>query len=115
MPAANPPRWITIINAPFDYFWPDRSAVTAYRANGEFLVKAEVADYAVSHGYAIDGKPKASRARSTKGKSPRRQKSSKAKGDAATTDHGTDARMAGPGVATDDRAPVRSAVDPAAG
>lgn len=115
MPADNPPRWITIINAPFDYYWPDRSAVTAYRANGEFLVKAEVADYAVSKGYAVEGKPKASTARSSKGRSPRRRKSATPKADAAAPVTGPDTSLAGANLADDDRAPVRGAVDPASG
>jgi len=59
-------RWITIIKAPFDYPWPDRSAITAFTATGEQFVKDEVADFAVRKGYALEGKANAS-ARSVKG------------------------------------------------
>jgi len=66
-------RWITIIKAPFDYRWPDRSAITAFSATGEHMVKDEIADFAVKSGYAIEGKADPT-VRSTKGKRPRRAK-----------------------------------------
>jgi hypothetical protein len=65
-------RWITIIKAPFDYRWPDRSAITAFSETGEHMVKDEIADFAVRSGYAIEGKADPS-VRSTKGKRPRRR------------------------------------------
>jgi len=42
-------RWITIIKAPFDYRWPDRSAITAFSATGEHMVKDEIADFLPPH------------------------------------------------------------------
>lgn len=64
------PRWINIIGAPFDYEWPGRSAVTHFSANGDFMVKDEVADFAVKRGYALEGKTDQA-SRSRKGKTPR--------------------------------------------
>lgn len=121
MPAVNPPRWITI-RQPFDYRWPDRSALTAYNEPGEYMVKAEVADYAVGKGFATEGKADGSDAKSPKGKHPRKAKSkatkaaepAKAAGDAAATDNGSNQGMAGKAVSAPDSADVRGAVDSAA-
>lgn len=112
MPAENPPRWITIIKAPFDYYWPDRSAVTCFRETGEFFEKAEICDYAVANGYALEGRDSSSRTRSRKGKTSRR-KSAKPKTDAGP-DKANDAGMGGTGVAADDRAGAGRAVAAAA-
>lgn len=67
------PRWINIIGAPFDYYWPDRSAVTHFSENGDFMVKDEVADFAVKRGLALEGK-KDGASRSLKGKTAPRKR-----------------------------------------
>lgn len=59
-------RWITVLT-PFDYRWPDRTAITAFTVTGEHMVKDEIADFAVAKGYAIDGKINFA-VRSTKGR-----------------------------------------------
>lgn len=124
MPAANPPRWITV-RKPFDYRWPDRSAMTVYREAdlGEHLVKAEVADYAVAGGYASEGKLDGSEAEAPKGKRGKkatssrtaRPKAAKPSADAAAADDGTDASLAREDLPPDDSAAPGSAVDTDAG
>jgi hypothetical protein len=47
-------RWITI-RQKFDYYWPGRTAITAY-VPAEIRVLDEVADFAVAKGYATEGK-----------------------------------------------------------
>lgn len=103
------PRWITVTKAPFDYRWPDRSAISAFTQNGEFFVKDEIADFAIENGYAREGKAKGSKARSTKGKTPRR-KSAKAMANAAA-DTGSSPRVDEPHLADDDRPDVQLPVD----
>lgn len=112
MPADAKPRWITLHKAPYD-FYHSRGAVSCIRETGEHLVPAAMADDAVNRGYATEGKAKGSTTRSTKGKSPRKRKGAKAKADAAANP-GSNASLAGTNLATDDRAPVRRAVDAAA-
>lgn len=70
------PRWITV-RKPFDYHWPGRSAVTAFREDhlGDHFVKDEVADFAVREGYADEGKSDEA-SRSSKGKRPKNAKAS---------------------------------------
>jgi hypothetical protein len=69
-------RWITV-RRPFDFHWPSR-AITAFSEAhlGEHLVKDEVADFAVSGGYATEGKTDAS-VRSSKGAGKHRAKKGK--------------------------------------
>jgi hypothetical protein len=114
MPADAMPRWITV-RKPFDYRWPGRAAVTAFREAdlGEHLVKAEVADFAVGNGYATDGKLDGS-ARSRKG----RRRAARPKKDAApaeAADTGTVAPVDNPAAADVDRAADRPPVDDHAG
>lgn len=47
-------RRIDIVRAPFDYEWPKVQAVTHFTQKGRFLVKDEVADFAVRKGYATE-------------------------------------------------------------
>jgi len=68
------PRWITV-RKPFDYHWPGRAAITAFREDhlGEHFVKDELADFAVAAGYATEGKvDEAARSRKGNGGKPRR-------------------------------------------
>ena len=105
MPADARPRWITVRKA-FDYHWPGRSAVTAFRDPGEYMVKAEVADFAVDHGHATEGKADGSEARSRKGKTPRGKRAkAAAKGSAAAkaADNRRDDAVAEPDMAVPDR------------
>jgi len=104
-------RWITI-RQPFDYRWPGRSAITAYSRPGEFLVKGEVADFAVSRGFATEGKADGSEARSSKGRRTRRRKDAKATPDVAASDHGSNTGVDGAGLADHDRPDVQLPVDP---
>lgn len=125
MPADNKPRWITV-RKPFDYRWPDRSAMTAYTEAdlGEHYVKAEVADFAVAGGYASEGKLDGSEAKAPKVKRKRAKRPSSTRtaapkpatpsADAAAADNGSNAGMAGSDLAAADSAEVRGAVDPAA-
>lgn len=119
MPAANPPRWITVRKVPYDYHWPGRSAMTSFGEAGEYLVKAEVADDAVGRGFASEGKADGSEAKSTKGKRPRKAKATRAtKSAKPTTDAGTNAgknaRVGGANLAADDSAGTGEPVAPAA-
>lgn len=104
-------RWINITKAPFDYRWPDRPAITAYREAGDHFVKDEVADFAIGKGYATEGKANAS-SRSTKGKTRRRRKEASP---ASTADTGPAKRVDNPGSADDDRTADRQSVDNDAG
>lgn len=113
MPAHNPPRWITVIKAPFNYYWPDRSAVSCVRETGETFEKAELCDYAVSNGYAIEGRGAGSKTRSRKGKSPARPKRVTAKRDAGP-DKRYGAGMGRADLAADDSAGAGQPVAPAA-
>lgn len=109
-------RWITIIPAavPFDYRWPDRTALTAFTAPGEYLVKDEVADYAVGRGFATEGKAKGSTTRSTKG-GTRRRRSSKPRADATAANHRRAAPVGRPDVPDDGGAADGPAMGPGAG
>lgn len=81
-------RWITV-RQPFNYHWPDRSAVTHFKEPGDQFVKDEVADFAVKKGYATEGKVDGS-SRSSKGGKPKVRKA-RAKKDAPpveAADHG---------------------------
>lgn len=71
-------RWITVLT-PFDYRWPDRTAITAFTQTGEHMVKDEIADYATKKGYAIEGKIDAT-ARSVKGGKGKRVRTRRRKG-----------------------------------
>lgn len=114
------PRWITITQE-FNYRWPGVQAVTHFRATPahpiprEELVKDDVADFAIAKGFATEGRADGSTAKSRKSGPPaktRRRKTGKAKVDAAPADHGPDDGVDGAGVADDDRASLRGAVDP---
>jgi hypothetical protein len=96
-------RWITV-RKPFDYHWPGRSAVTTFREEhlGDHFVKDEVADFAVSGGYATEGKADET-SRSSKGK---RAKNAK------TADDRPDDAVAQPDMADADRSAGRQPVDP---
>jgi hypothetical protein len=67
-------RRITIHKAPFDYRWPNRQAITAFTSTGTFLVKDEIADFAIAKGYATEATngPKAPRKKRAAAK-PRRR------------------------------------------
>lgn len=107
-------RWITVKTVPFDYRWPDRSAITAFTTAGEYFVKDEVADFAIERGYASDGKTEGSTARSTKGKTPRRASAKSVTREpavATTANDGTSDRVDQPIVADDDRPADRPPVD----
>lgn len=113
-------RWITIKDkaVPFDYRWPDRTAITAFTIAGEHFVKDEVADFAISQGFATEGKAEDSTTRSTKGKTTRRSSAKKAAKEpavAATADNGPIDGVAEPHLPDDDRAADRRAVDQNAG
>jgi hypothetical protein len=110
------PRWITV-RKPFDYHWPGRAAVTAYREAdlGEHMVKAEVADFAVENGYATEGKLDGSEARSRKGTGAKRTSSRRRKPAAKAADTGR-AEVVGDADAADaDRTADRPPVDHDAG
>lgn len=118
MPADNPPRWITI-HQPFDYRWPDRSALTAFSEAGEFMVKGEVADFAVAQGFASEGKARDSKSKSAKARRTRKRtaprKAAKPVADAAPADLAADNGLDGAGLAGDDRADIRPGPDQDAG
>lgn len=110
-------RWITVRSA-FDYRWPGRNAVTEFNTPGEFMVKDEVADFAIAKGFATEGKAEGSTTRSVKGKTRRRRAAKVAEKGAATVE----ASNAGPvppvadaDAADADRAADRSPVDQPAG
>lgn len=113
MPADATPRWITVRRA-FDYHWPGRSAVTAFREPGEYMVKAEVANFAVRNGHATEGKADGSEARSRKGKTARPKNAKVAAEElppAKAADAGTVAPVDHESAADADRAADRPAVD----
>lgn len=105
-------RWITV-HQPFDYAWPGRSAITAFREAdlGEHMVKDELADFAVAKGYAKEGKLDGS-ARSRKGRRKRVRAPRKKEAPAAET---ADAEPVAPvdheSAADADRTADRPAVD----
>lgn len=104
-------RWISIAK-PFNYHWPDRSAVTHFADIGDHFVKDEVADFAVERGYASEGKADAS-SRSRKGKKAKRR--TKEAPAAKAADTGTAAPMGNQNAAGADRSADRPAVDHDAG
>jgi hypothetical protein len=108
------PRWITITKAPFDYRWPTVTAMTHFSMNGEFFVKDEVADFAISKGYATEGKASGSTTKSVKGKATKPRKSAKPKSDAkaAPADAKPDDQLDGARLAGDDRLDAGRVVDP---
>lgn len=113
-------RWINVTKAPFDYRWPDRSAITAFKENGDHFVKDEVADFAVANGYASEGKgnPKS---RSSKGGKKRvrarnpRSRKAKEKAPAKAADMGAAAGLGNGDVPAADRPADRPGVDSDAG
>lgn len=110
-------RWITV-HRPFDYHWPGRSAVTAFRNADEHFVKDEIADFAVEHGHATEGKLEGSTKRSSKGTTARAKRAkaaSKGTTAAKTADSRPDDAVAGADLADDDRAAGRDGVDSDAG
>lgn len=107
-------RRITVHTVPFDYRWPDRSALTAFTEPGEYFVKDEVADFATAKGYATEGRAKGSTTRSVKGKVPKAAKRRKTVADAQAADDGRDDRLDDPRLADDGGADDGRAVDPAA-
>ncbi len=119
------PRWITITKVPFDYRWPDRSAITAFTLPGEHHVKDEVADFAVARGYATEGRAEDSTTRSSKGgrkavgtrkrKSTAAKKTATAAIDGATPNLRPDAGMVRADHGADGAAPAGGAVGSAAG
>ena len=108
-------RWITI-RTPFNYAWPGRQAVTHYAVPGEFMVKDEVADFAVAKGYATEGKVDGS-AKSRKGGSGRRVRKATRKDPPAAkaADPQPSAPVGNEDVADADRAADRPVVAPDAG
>jgi hypothetical protein len=110
-------RWITVRRR-FDYHWPGRSALTAFRDPGEYMVKDEVADFAVANGHATEGKLAGSKARSRKGKTETHNRGkAAAKGSAAaeTADNRPGDRVAEPDLAVPDRPDDRASVDQPSG
>lgn len=105
-------RWIAVTR-PFNYHWPDRSAVTHFAEPGDHFVKDEVADFAVEEGYATEGKADES-SRSSKGKRARGASAKKDTG-TANADHGSDGDLAGQDNADHDRPPAGDVVDQDAG
>lgn len=108
-------RWINVAK-PFDYHWPDRSAITAFteRELGDHFVKDEIADFAVAKGYASEGKADA-KSRSSKG-GPRRVRSRRKELPAAKAPDTGAATAVGDADAADADRPVdRAAVDHDAG
>jgi hypothetical protein len=89
MPAADPPRRITITRVPFD-FEHSRISVQQFTATGEFLLPARVADYAVARGYATEGWASDSKTRTSKGGPRRRKATTAAKARTAKADAGAD-------------------------
>lgn len=117
MPQAAPDsRWITV-REQYDHIWPSRAS-TKYLP-GEYRVKNAVADGAIAKGKAVEGrldgseatppKPPASKRKTKRARKP------KVAGDGATSNAGSDVRVAEPHLAADDSAEVRSGVDTAAG
>lgn len=114
-------RWITITKAPFDFRWPN-GAVSAVTENGEQNVKDELADFAIERGFATEGKPDGSTARSTKGvgkavrgrkpKATRQPPADNNEIDEATANLAPVDRLDGADMADDDSADDRPAVDP---
>jgi hypothetical protein len=98
------PRWIHV-SKPFDYFWPDRSAVTHFHeeALGDQFVKDEIADFAVANRYA------------TEGKADKASRSKKGKAAAKTADAGSSAPVGDANAADADRSADRPPVDDDAG
>ncbi len=107
-------RWITVKPAavPFDYRWPDASAITAFTKPGEEYVKDEIADYAVGKGFATEGKAKGSTTRSRKGKATRAAKPAIVAPDGAAPNLRSDPRLVRADPAVDGAAPAGGAVDP---
>lgn len=106
------PRWVTV-RKPFNYHWPDRSAVTSFKEPGDQFVKDEVADFAVKGGYATEGKvDETSRSHKGKRRASRRKKEAPA---AKAADTGSAARVDHPDAAGDDSAAGGPAVDHDAG
>jgi hypothetical protein len=111
-------RWITV-HAAFDYPWPGRSAITAFSDPGEYMVKDEVADFAVAGGHATEGKAEGSATRSRKGKTtgPRKSAKAAAKGSttAETADNRPDDTVAEPDMVVPDQPVGGDGVDQDAG
>jgi hypothetical protein len=107
-------RWITV-RTPFDYRWPDRSAITHFSDPGEHMVKDEVADFAVAGGYATEGKVDGA-ARSKKSGPKRVRRAKKRDAPAAkAADTQTSAPVGDEDTADADRTADRPAVDDDAG
>jgi hypothetical protein len=109
-------RWITITKVPFDYKWPNATAYTHFKTLGEELVKDEVADFAVSKGYATEGKAADSTTKSKKSgpKATTRRRSAKTARDVAPANNKRVNLVDGTSVAGDDRLDARPSVDEAA-
>lgn len=116
-------RWITV-TSPFEYRWPDRSAITVFtQANlGEHLVKDEIADFAVEREFATEGKAEGSTTRSTKSgpkavrsRSPRRRKAATKAADEVTANPGLYNRLDGEDLADADRSEAGATVDSTGG
>lgn len=103
-------RWITV-REPFEYRWPDRSAITHFHTPGDFMVKDEVADFAIEKGYAAEGKSD-QKSRSRKGTGARRRKEKPA---ANAADTGSVAGVGDANAPNTDRTADRPAVDSNAG
>lgn len=50
-------RRINLLVAPWNYYWPDRSAVTCLSQTGPLLVKDQIAEAAIKAGVAIEFDP----------------------------------------------------------
>ena len=107
-------RWINVTKAPFDYRWPDRSAITAFTSTGDHFVKDELADFAVAKGYASEGKgnPKS---RSSKGGPKRVRRAKRETAPAKTANVESAARVGNADVPAADRSADRPGVDHDAG
>lgn len=106
-------RWINIAEkaVPFDYRWPDRSAITAFTVAGDHFVKDEIADFAIERGYASEGKAdEASRSSKSGARRVRRAKR-KETAPAKTADVGTAEGLGDVDVPAADRPADRAGVD----
>lgn len=96
---------VNMLKVPFNYYWPKVSAVTCIRETGPVLLKDEVAEAAISQGYAVPFDP-AKPKRATK---PR--KAARKRGNAADARQPDRVGPAGvlPHGGADDSAPVADA------
>lgn len=108
--------WIRVTR-PFEYRWPDSNAITVFseRDLGDHFVKDELAAHAIEKGHAKEGKESADSRSQKGGKIAQRRRPAKGAVDGAATDLQSADRLDGAGLASDDSADDRGAVDQASG